>query len=443
MSRDSLENQLQELHHEQPSADTVLVVEPDPCVRTVCERLISHAFPSQQVEAVATVAAARELITGDLRSHVSLVFADTAEFNSVAQLIEDLRGGADSEALVEHGNRLPVILTSAGLPRGWSLILQQMLHDEKKVDGVLDKPFSKDDVERVFASSISRRAGLFEEMEGTTRDQVLDSFASHYLELARLWRGELQALSLYDSPDEDKVGADLEVILGNMESLIATLRLLKSFLPIRDDEHLGAFIHKINGDLTVIIGYLDFVLAEDLPSEDLSCLRKFQAEARELAAAVGIVSNARASTITWAQAATSDKQALAPQVLKFPQGTVFCVIDDTPDIHGVCGRLIEKAGGEVVSATDEATLRPVLDGLYRVDVVLLDHELEGGAEGHQLIEAIRRQHPEALIIAHTGKADALNADPGNPYKAAGVEIVGKRHWNAVSGIIRRKLVVPA
>lgn len=54
--------------------------------------------------------------------------------------------------------------------------------------------------------------------------------------------------------------------------------------------------------------------------------------------------------------------------------------------------------------------------------------------------ADRENYPQALIVVHTSDAVALNVDSANPYREQGVEVVSKRAWHAISGVMRRKLI---
>ena len=185
------------------------------------------------------------------------------------------------------------------------------------------------------------------------------------------------------------------------------------------------------------------ILEYELTGSQRDAFTVFSAEVRKLHNDVNLISAANKGSISWTSA---DQPKLTPepeQILRCPEGTRFCVVDDNENVRTVCERVITDAEGRLiltVSGKDE--IQKLLDASaagIEIDVFLLDHELGGEFFGHQLIEIIRRCYPQALIIGHTGEAADLNADPDNPYKTAGIEIVGKRQWNGVSGIIRRKL----
>ncbi len=95
------------------------------------------------------------------------------------------------------------------------------------------------------------------------------------------------------------------------------------------------------------------------------------------------------------------------------------VIDDDEQTRTLVRHMLDREGHEVVEAVDGADgLR--LFGKSPPDVVLTDINMPG-LDGHDVIEAIRMQHPDVPIIAISGggpvgreelllKASALGAD---------------------------------
>ena len=95
------------------------------------------------------------------------------------------------------------------------------------------------------------------------------------------------------------------------------------------------------------------------------------------------------------------------------------VIDDDEQTRTLVRHMLSREGHEVVEAVDGADgLR--LFGKSPPDVVLTDINMPG-LDGHDVIEAIRMQHPDVPIIAISGggpvgreelllKASALGAD---------------------------------
>ncbi len=95
------------------------------------------------------------------------------------------------------------------------------------------------------------------------------------------------------------------------------------------------------------------------------------------------------------------------------------VIDDDEQTRALVRHMLDREGHEVVEAVDGADgLR--LFGKSPPDVVLTDINMPG-LDGHDVIEAIRMQHPDVPIIAISGggpvgreelllKASALGAD---------------------------------
>ncbi len=95
------------------------------------------------------------------------------------------------------------------------------------------------------------------------------------------------------------------------------------------------------------------------------------------------------------------------------------VIDDDEQTRALVRHMLDREGHEVEEAVDGADgLR--LFGKSPPDVVLTDINMPG-LDGHDMIEAIRMQHPDVPIIAISGggpvgreelllKASALGAD---------------------------------
>lgn len=438
---------LRTLHEEEASGELkrpdILVVEGVDMVRALIVRHMQELFPDYNILAVADGGEATTKISEELRDSLALVFADTADWHAVIQLLFGLREPKKALCIANHGKKVPVVLTSASVSE--DEVADQSSFEGKvlgkalergDLDGFVEKPFAKEQLAAVLADSIAKRAGLFEEAEKMAREHALADFIEYYNDLVQAWEANLESLI------ETAAGAvreDWNYLLGGVASFKATLASMRVDI---DYKTLRKLIHDMNNAMTVLISFSAYLLEGEVTGSTEEALTVFKAEVRKLNSDVDLIGRANRGDISWASA---DQPKLAPepeQVLRCLAGTRFCVIDDNKNIRNVCERVISDAGGNLVmtiAGRDELMALVDSDSVNTpVDVFILDHELGGELYGHDLVETIYRHYPGALIIAHTGKADDLNKDADNPYRRLGIEIIGKRQWNALSGILRRK-----
>lgn len=432
-------DQLRALHKEDDSDELkrpdILVTEKVEAVREIVVALLKRIFPGYNILATSDVAKARDKISQELRDSLALVFADTEDFDAVSGLLLDLRKSKEDGRIVDHGKKVPVIFTSASIPPDKGPVLEKAL-ENGTLDGFIPKPFAPDSLSAVLSDSIAKRAGLFEEIEEAARGRVLGDFIEYYNSLAQAWETNLQPLA---ATATGIMKEDFDHLLGGVASFKAKLATMRVDINYQE---LRRLIHDFNNVLSVLITFPQFILEAEVAGSAKEFLAIFNAEVQKLRSDIELIAQAIRGDISWTSADQPKLTPEAEQVLRCPEGTRFCVVDDNENVRKVCERVIRDAGGNLVATiTDGYDISPLVSGgppYPHVDVFLLDHELGGKLYGHGLIGKIRAAYPHALIICHTGEAAALNADPENPYRIAGIEVVGKREWNAVSGIIRRK-----
>ncbi len=84
---------------------------------------------------------------------------------------------------------------------------------------------------------------------------------------------------------------------------------------------------------------------------------------------------------------------------------VVLVVDDEPDLRFLMRKLLERNGHHVLEASNGAHALDALEG-QSVEVVVTDLEMPR-MDGHELISALRAQHPDVAIVVW---ADNLSPD---------------------------------
>lgn len=433
-------DQLRALHKEEASGELkrpdILVVEGVDDVREIVVALLRKVFPGYNILSVADGAEAGDKISNKLRDSLALVFADTEDWDAVLGLLSALRRHEKDGRIVDHGKKVPVIFTSASVPPDKGPVLEKTL-ENGTLDGFIPKPFTPDSLSAVLTDSIAKRAGLFEEIERAAKARVIDDFIKYYSALIQTWRDNLHPLMAEITGD---MLEDLRLLLAGIESFGANLAKMSMDISSQD---LRKLIHDINNNLTVLVSFSDYVLGYKMEVSAKKTLSILKAEVQKLTSNVSLIGRANKGDISWASADQPKLTPEAEQVLRCPVGTRFCVIDDNENVRNVCERVIKDAGGNLtLTVSGQKDMQNLVDAHaagVEIDVFLLDHELGDGVFGHQFIETIRTCYPNALIICHSGAAAEVNKDAENPYRRVGIEVVGKREWSAVSGIVRRKL----
>lgn len=319
------------------------------------------------------------------------------------------------------------------------------------VDDIVDLPLKNSEILAVFKNAIARRCNLLGELESVAKIEVLKEFIDYYLTLAGIWKKTVLKLSIAPKPVEeigsDSPQDDVNYILKGIDGIIIILENLKNRnLSIIPFEVLQKSFHDLNNSLSLVIGF-SVTLREffSLPAEDIAIFELLEKEANQMSAHMQEIRKGYNGNTFWQNIKKAGLVLRAEEKLDIPVGISFCVIDDAAGILNITGRVIEAAEGSAVLVDSKEALEKLFsasgDGgsLPNIQVFLLDNNLGDGVFGHQLIPLIRSKYPDALILAHTSDSLSLNNDPENEYKKAGVEIIGKREWSAISEVVGRKV----
>ncbi len=426
------------LHGEDSERGIILLVEPDEVAREVQARLLDELFPEYGIAVAIDHEDAAAKFSTRFKDRVAMVVAemDSLSYGLLGTLIgEETQGDARTEP------KMPIVLTLSDPEKADRAAATLKAG---AVDGLINKPFGKEALERMVLESIHRRRALFEDIERECKADTLGEFCAYNIELAKQWAKGVEVVSFFDDsidyPDDSKE-ADLIAARKSALGIIGLLSEIAALGPDPGREDLSKLIHDLNNKL-FIISYLDILLENDLGDADKKLLSVMRNEAYQLKRHVDGISSAYKGERPWAAVKKADYVSQLREHLEFPKGTVFCVIDDDEGILKIARRNIEKKGGVAHEVTSEDGAMLLFEDLRAfwpgVDIVLLDNNLGDDKFGHELIDMIRSFFPDVLIIAHTSDAAKINADPENPYKQKEVSVVGKREWGAISEIIRRE-----
>ena len=103
--------------------------------------------------------------------------------------------------------------------------------------------------------------------------------------------------------------------------------------------------------------------------------------------------------------ATVAAPAEIPAELEEGAGETVLVVDDIPDVRKLVVSQLRSLGYETLEAGDAATAHAVAAGAPRVDLLLTDIVLPGGASGFALGAAISAARPEMTVLYMSGYAD--------------------------------------
>ncbi len=443
---------LRELHGDpsrEGNRNVILLVEPDSGVRTLCIRMLSQIFPGYTIDAVEGDAASIEKIRGDASLQIAMIIDFDDEGGSTLSLV---RADTEGHLVCSRNDRdtgflkVPIVLTPK-YAYGDDAFFRNLLK-EATVDGLVEKPFDRKSFEEILRASIQKRLGVFKDMEADSREIVLSDFMEHVSSLLPYLKKAVLGLSFYSDEEEDTSASqagDAKVVYNSLNGLEAVFSELQALGPGLDNASLSKLTHDMNNKITPAVVLIKIMLDDDygLNEQDRANLSQLDHQISSLINYIrAIMSAYKGESGTWS-AIRSGNIPIMPkgQELVLPKGGRVCVVDDEQAVRMACSRLIKHAGGIAYEVDDRGLMEMIgAEPPEAVDVFLLDHNLSDTVKGHQLIGLIRAIWPEALIIAHTSEANALNRDPANPYKAVRVEIVGKLDTRAMSGIIKRKLL---
>lgn len=420
---------------ESAGLDTAIVMATDPELRALGARILGHVLPDcREIIEVDSSEAVLSLISG----RVALVMAFDDSDNQAKDLAALL--------FVHDRSRVSLFLVTDSASVDGDM--------GNLVDGILTLPLSGPEVLEIFNHAIAKRRGILMELEGTAKVDVLKEFVDYYLNLAKIWKKNVLKISLApklgetvakNTPEEDAW-----YLLHGIDGVIEILNGLsaESFGEI-SAEKLRNYIHDLNNKLQAVISYPEYIgEAPGSTPEDRQILTMVGNEGYQLNSYSTRIRDAYNGTAFWQDVKASNLILQSREKLEISANTSFCVVDDDQGILRVTRKTIEAAGGSAILVESREALEAFFaageagGSLPEIEVFLLDNNLGDGISGHQLIPMIRSKYPDALIIAHTSDDLSLNKDPGNEYKKAGVEVVGKRQWAAVSGVIRRKTRKP-
>ncbi len=430
--------------------DVVLVVDSDQGVRNALRGIIGRLLPNHLVKEADSCSAAVARMTGDLALRVALVLSleDDPSKTFLLARNEDnhLRGAPEAEYI--DLSRVPII-SAPGVWSGKSALVQKLFADGQ-IDGVIQKPFGLHDAREAILSSVQNRLGLFQEVEGVARHEELEEFIGYCVDFVPSWASRASQVSFLPDPDQEvaKFSSeyDARVVVESLVTLQTHIDELSSFGSDISEDDLSRLSHAIRNTISYFYGSLQALLEakEKLSPDDVLLIDVIYKEVSVLLNWLTYVMRAykKDALCTWSSLRAKKHGLSESHKLVLPEGCSVCVIDDDAAIRTACERMINYVGGVAHEAWDGDSLEALYGdaGASGIQVFLLDDDLGESGRGHELIDHIRERWPEALIIGHTGHSVSINADSETPYKAAGVEVAGKNDWNAVSGIIRRKLV---
>ncbi|MBI5753939.1 response regulator [Candidatus Peregrinibacteria bacterium] len=423
--------ELGELWENDPVRNTILVVDGDPTQSAISKRLASSFFPNAEVVEVFSVEVALERMRRDLLDRVALILTSSCEF------------GRDVFLKTDSDKKIPLVFLATAEEDSMTVRESKYGYFDG-ISGPAPKEFKAE-----MREAIAKRRGLFQEIEKGLKSSVLAEFVGYYVSLIAVWQNDLESSPTFPGKDyvigesEDSDAADLKTIYDGASKMDGLFRQYDGRLNVNlSDKDLQKFMHDLGNYLVPIISWPYFTEERGtLPEAEIAVIRKIKAEGDTMLGHMRLISDAYNQRGSWGRAQRSRPILQEKERMEFPRGTFFCLIDDDKAILKITKKTIEAAGGKAITIDGPVALTEMLEAkdLLKVEVFLLDNDLGGGAYGHQLVAAIREKYPHALIIAHTSDVDTINTDHQNPYREQGVEVVGKRAWRAVSGIVRREL----
>jgi CheY-like chemotaxis protein len=414
--------------------DCILVVEKGDEPRKIIKEALISDFPHYEIEFANDEALAIDEISRRLALKVSLIIgADQL-------LVRDKKDGLAGLSLPSNMDfsKVPIVATRRSSPHEDQRLIDSL--DEGGIDGFFDKGSSTVNLRSCVLSSVQRRAQTLQQIESAAKSEVLGAFVHRYMTELPAMKASLEGLTFYDSQLDD-LQSCLSETLSILQNIAKDCELGE--IP---HEKLRVYIHDINNKLSVLIYTPDFILEDfpDMSDIDRSGLETFTESVANFNAYIQNIRTAYSANGSWARLETKIKEAKTAEKLTLPESLKsICVVDDDPEIVNLIKKLIEHGNpkasifwarnGEDLSYVSKETKG---EG---IDFILLDNNLGPAGFGHELIEIIRKNWPDAILVAHTSDAETLSRDPQNPYTQAGIEIADKRAWEKISEIVFNQL----
>ena len=113
--------------------------------------------------------------------------------------------------------------------------------------------------------------------------------------------------------------------------------------------------------------------------------------------------------------------ASAAPVDATPIGKSVLLVEDNPEVAAVIVPVLEKLGCQVVHRDSaEGAVECLAVGDVRVDLLLTDVVMPGGADGVELVEHVKKRHPALRVLVMTGYAERIDT-----IAAMGYEVLPK------------------
>lgn len=445
---------------EEAERDTVLLVEADVVLRKLIRRVLSRLLPGYGFEEASSDQEAIKRLRDGLAERVALIVdANESQPEGTSRLVRnddgtlagwtDKDGDEDGEA--SDFSKVPILIGSG--PDANSAA------EEGRIDGITRKPddFAPSALSSVLLEAIKKRLYV---AGPDAKKGAIALFINRSKELISSCTTAISGLSFF--PAEGEMVAE-DSNSGLAREMMEAVEALEGYIDQLEQEGfeiedgtLRKIVHDINNGLALFLINPAFMIkrGEGLAAGDEEALEKIKQSAfaytREWVRPIGMACNSDSDESAWDKI-RKRKVELEPDVeqrLELPKGCRVCIVDD--DEQGIlkpCSMLVQQAGGIAYKVQSKLDLMSLIAGILKnkdikeIEVFLLDHELGEDmrgrdTKGHELIGLIKDCWPDALIIAHTSMADALNNDSENHYAKAGIQIVGKRDWNAISRLVR-------
>ncbi len=295
-------------------------------------------------------------------------------------------------------------------------------------------------------------------------DKFLDNFFTESIETVEKWLGELGQVSIelkkaeiengVTIVDDEETRSDLKNSIEVLEKILSLLKEYDSFWSdnsLREEDSvnfLSDFRNKLCAlHISASISLPDFEDDNSTYSElrifineilkDISSSAGANGHLAKLADAFHYAINQYCTwkqAVNWSKNITQKSPGGNKLELPYP-GMKVCVVDDKDDICKMISQAVERAGGRPFEVSSSFEDLPGCIASKHIQVVLIDHNLGEGIEGHEFIEACRMASPNILVVGHSSEAKTLNRDKGSPYKKAHVRVADKGDFKAISEAI--------
>lgn len=450
----TLTDSLKRLHgmtdpNKMPERDTIAVMHESEFVRSTLARVLGEVLPGFEVDMSASSTEVAAKLAGAMETKVVLVLAEIEDPTENAALLQSFQGSSRRANFAS----VPLVAMSQDIP----LAIEKGQTTSEKlaslgIDGVLEIPYPER-LRAVVSLAIMKRSEIFGQIEKDKRKEIMVGFFDDYLVLVENWIESLTDVSFYPNDSEDlveddskeailvQIGMGLKKVAGELKEW---QRLGEDPDPKKEDK----LSHDIANSLAASITNLYCLeMRDDIGTSDKGILKIMRDELGDFNEYRKVIGRARNGQKTWSSMSKKGVEVSPVQSLEFPTGTVFCLVDDSHGVLSACARGIKekKKDGGVHTAKNRVEFAELLmrDDLSETPVFLLDNDLgrfdngdSGHVYGHSLVAAIRKRFPRAVIVCHTSDAVNINADQDNAYRRMGVEVIGKREWNALTRILQ-------